>query len=160
MVVGQPLQEETREVPGREGCNRTGSPPLQDRLGVPAQCPHPAAGGRHTRAEDRARLALLWAGGVRGHWPLGRQGRAVRDWGMRCTYSCLHCSLDLGIWQWGLTQAPPSLPSARVLGALVSPHLHPRTCLCSRLHTLWRWSWTLQPLSTLSTPDLDITIYS
>ena len=62
--------------------------------------------------------------------------------------------LDTYIWHWGLTQAPPSLPSARVLGALVSPCLHPHTCLFSRLCTLWRWSWTLQPPSTLSTPDL------
>ena len=81
VVVGQPLREETREAPGREGCKRTGHPPLHDCLGAPAQCPHPAAGGRHPGAEDRVRLALLWVGGVGGHWPLGRRGCAVRVWG-------------------------------------------------------------------------------
>ena len=81
VVVGQPLREETREALGREGCKRTGRPPLHDRLGAPARCPHPAAGGRHPEAEDGARFALLWAGGVRGHWPLGRRGHVVRGWG-------------------------------------------------------------------------------
>ena len=81
VVLGQPRREKTRDAPGREGCKRTGRPPLHDRLGSPAQCPHPVAGGKHPGAEDPARLALLWAGGVRGRWPLGRRGCVVRFWG-------------------------------------------------------------------------------
>ena len=76
VVMRQPLREETREVLGREGCKRMGRPPVHDLLGAPSQCPHPAAGGRHPRAEDRVRLVFLWAGGVgaAGHWA----GRGVR----------------------------------------------------------------------------------
>ena len=74
VVVGQPLQEETREAPSRVGCKCTGPPGLQDCLGAPAQCPHTAAGGRHRWAEDRALLALLWAGGVRGPLAVGQVG--------------------------------------------------------------------------------------
>ena len=81
MLVTQHLQEETGEAPGRESCKCMGRPPLHDRLGAPAQCPHPGAGGRHPGAEDRAMLSLLYVGGVAGRWPLGRRGCAVRGWG-------------------------------------------------------------------------------
>ena len=52
VVVDQPLQEQTREAPGRDGCKRTGCPQHHDLLGAPAQCSHPVAGGRHPGAED------------------------------------------------------------------------------------------------------------
>ena len=51
----------------------------------------------------------------------------------------------------------PSLSKGPGSSAVSTPppsHLPP-----SRLGTLWRWSWTFQPPSTLSTPDLDITVY-
>ena len=81
VVVGQPLWEETQEAPGREGCKCKGCPPLHDRLGAPAQCPHPGAGGRHPGDEDRAGLVLIWAGGFGGRWPMGRRERTVKGWG-------------------------------------------------------------------------------
>ena len=81
VVMGQPLREETREAPGREGCKRTERPQLHNRLGSTARCPHPEAGGGDSGAEDRERLVLLWAGGVGGRWPLGRREHAVRGWG-------------------------------------------------------------------------------
>ena len=73
MFVGQPLREETREVPDREGCKHMGRSSLHDCLGAPAPCPHPVAGGRHPGAEERVRLAHLWAGavGAAGHWAGG-----------------------------------------------------------------------------------------
>nr|CAI9705597.1 unnamed protein product [Rangifer tarandus platyrhynchus] len=43
---------------------------------VPTLRPVAAAGGGDPGAEDRAWLALLWAGGVRGRWPLGRRWHA------------------------------------------------------------------------------------
>ena len=55
---------------GQGGLQHTGRPPLHDRLGVPAQCPHPAAGGRHPGADDRAKLVSSGQeeSGSAGHW--------------------------------------------------------------------------------------------